>query len=158
MEERKTVFDYIGQIFGIFGMTITILNVFSQLFGAEAKGYSAMFSLGAEGLSFPVMMQFLLVSALVVVERYLFFTDAIIKRLSMPLRTAGMVITVLLSIGVCIVAFDWFPVDFWQAWAMFFLCFGVCFCLSVAIMSLRERAENRKMEKALERLKRESKN
>lgn len=114
--------------------------------------------LGAEGLSSRTMMQFLLVSALVVGERYLFFTDAIIKRLSLPLRTAGMVVTAVFSIAVCIVVFGWFPVDVWQAWAMFFLCFGACFCLSVVIMSLRERAENRKMEQALERLKRESKN
>lgn len=156
MEERKTIFDYIGQIFGTFGMMVTILNVLCWLFGEEAKEFSTMFAFGAEGLSSRIMMQYLLVSALVVGERYLFFTDAIIKKLSIPLRTAGMVVAAVFSIAVCIVVFGWFPVDIWQAWAMFFLCFGVCFCLSVAIMGLRERAENRKMEAALERLKRES--
>ena len=38
MEERKTVFDYMGQILMIFGFTILILLVFSLLFGESAKG------------------------------------------------------------------------------------------------------------------------
>lgn len=156
MKERKTIFDYIGQVFGTFGMSITILNVFCWLFGEEAKEISTMFAFGAEGLSSHTMMQYLLVSALIVGERYLFFTDAFIKKLSMPLRTAGMFAVTVVSIVVCVVVFGWFPVDVWQAWAMFFVCFGVCSGLGVAITGVRERAENRKMEAALERLKRES--
>lgn len=156
MEERKTIFAYIGQIFGTFGMSVVILNVFCWLFGEEAKEFSTMFALGEKGLTSATMMQYLLVSALIVGERYLFFTDVLIKRLSVPLRTAGMAAAVVFCIAVCVAVFGWFPVDLWQAWAMFFLCFGGCFCLGIAISGARERAENRKMEAALERLKRES--
>ena len=82
MEERKTIFDYLGQIFMIFGITIAILNVFCILFGEDAKEFSTMFSLGNQGISVPIMFQFLIISAIIVTLRFIFFTDVWIKNMS----------------------------------------------------------------------------
>lgn len=153
MEERKTVFDYLGQIFMIYGITITVLNIFCLLFGESAKELSTMFSLGSNGLRVSTMAQFLGVSVIVVVLRFVFFTDVVIKNMSVAVRTICMVILVLLTISIFILIFDWFPVHMWQPWAMFFLCFGICFIISMAVTVVKEKAENRKMEEALKRIK-----
>lgn len=155
MEERKTIFDYLGQIFMIFGITIAILNVLCVLFGEDAKSVSAMFLLGNQGLSVPVMFQFLGVSAVIVTLRFLFFTDVIIKNMSVTARMIWMIVLVLFMISAFIIIFKWFPTDMWQPWVMFFLCFGVCFGISMVLTVAKEKAETRKMEEALERLKHE---
>lgn len=157
MQERKTVFDYLGQIFMIYGITITVLNIFCLLFGESAKELSTMFSLGSNGLRVSTMAQFLGVSVIVVVLRFVFFTDVVIKNMSVAVRTICMVILVLLTISIFILIFDWFPVHMWQPWAMFFLCFGICFIISMAVTVVKEKAENRKMEEALKRIKQEGK-
>lgn len=156
MENKKTIFNYIGQIFMIFGISILVLNVFCVLFGEDAKGFSTMFALGSAGLSVPTMLQFLGVSACIVGVRYLFFTDALIKNMSIVLRTVCMLASVVAIIGVFIKLFGWFPANMWKAWLMFFLCFGISFVVSMAIAILNERMENRKMKEALERLKKEN--
>ncbi len=155
MEERKTIFDYIGQVFMIFGITICILNVFCVLFGEDAKEYSTMFSLGKEGLAVPTMLQFLLVSACTVANRFLFFTETFIKNMTVPVRTVCMVAVEVAVMAVFIAAFGWFPTDMWLPWVMFILCFIICFMVSLAVTVIKTRVENRKMEEALERLKRE---
>lgn len=157
MEERKTLFDYLGQIFMIFGITVMVLNVFCLLFGESARELSTMFSLGSNGLSVSTMAQFLLVSAIVVALRFLFFTDVIIKNMPVLGRTIGMVISVLIIISMFISFFGWFPIDIWQPWAMFFLCFSICFIISTVVTGMKEKAENRKMEEALKRIKQEEK-
>ncbi len=157
MEERKTIFDYIGQVFMIFGITICILNVFCILFGEDAKEYSAMFSFGKEGLAVPTMLQFLLVSACTVANRFLFFTETFIKNMTLPVRTVCMVIVEVAVTAVFIIAFGWFPTDMWLPWVMFLLSFGICFMVSLAVTVIKTRVENQRMEEALKRLKSEEK-
>ncbi|MCM1174839.1 MAG: hypothetical protein NC341_07275 [Blautia sp.] len=155
MEERKTVLDYIGQVFMIFGFTILVLSVFCLLFGENAKEYSTIFVHGKEGIGIETMLQFLLTSVITVALRSLFFTDMILKNMSVILRSAGMILSELLVIIAFILAFEWFPADQWIPWVMFFVSFGVCFAAGVTITAYRERIENRKMEEALERLRKE---
>lgn len=153
MKKKETIFDYIGLIFLIFGFTIICLNFFCILFGEGAKEYSAIFSLGKTGLSVPTMLQYLLTSAVIVALRFLFFTDKLFKNLSLAIRTAGMLLSIVLFMALFIVLFGWFPVDMWQAWAFFFICFGVCSGVSIAVSVLKEKMENKKMDEALQRLK-----
>lgn len=157
MEERKTIFDYIGQVFMIFGFTMLLLSVFCLLFGESAKEYSTMFTLGKEGIRIGTMMQFLLASVFTVTLRWLFFTDVFLKNMSVPLRAVGMVISELLVIIVLILLFGWFPVDEWLPWLMFFTSFAICFVVSVTVTVFKERMENKRMEEALERLRKEEK-
>lgn len=153
MEERKTIFDYIGQVFFIFGFSMAVLNIFCLLFGEDAKEFSSMFSLGKEGLSITTMAQYFVVSILIVMARFLFFTDVVIKNMRVAVRTFCMLMSVIGIIVLFIICFDWFPAHMFLPWFMFFVCFGICFAGSLAVTVLREKAENKKMEEALAKLK-----
>lgn len=153
MEERKTIFDYLGQIFVTFGFSILTLNIFCVLVGDGAQDVSTIFSMGKEGLSVTTMMQFLGVSAVITGLRAFFFTDKVVKSMSVVARSACMLTSIVALVVLCAVLFGWFPVTMWQSWAGFFLTFGLCFVGSMCLMTLKERMENRKMEEALQKLK-----
>lgn len=153
MEEKKTLFDYVGHVFITFGFSIVVLNVFCVLVGEDAQEISTLYSMGKDGLSVATMMQFLGVSVCITGLRVLFFTDGIIRRMSVTMRTVCMLLCVIGLIVVCAAVFGWFPVDMWQAWAGFFISFGLCFVGSSLITFLKERTENRQMEEALQKLK-----
>lgn len=153
MEERKTVFDYMGQIFVTFGFSIVVLNIFCVLVGEDAREISTIYSMGKEGLAVSTMMQFFGVSVCITALRAFFFTDKIIKRMSVAIRSVCMLTSIVVIVVFCAVTFDWFPVAMWQSWAGFFITFALCFVGSLCLMTLKERTENRKMEEALQRLK-----
>lgn len=155
MEERKTIFGYFSQVCTLFGVMMLLMNFFCVIFGDAAKDFSTMFALGSKGLSVCTMMEFFLLSPIIVFFRFLFFTDVVIKRLSVVLRAACMVLLVLLATAVFVVLFGWFPINMWQSWMMFFLSFGICFFISTLLTAWKERVENRKMEEALKKLKQE---
>lgn len=155
MEERKTIFDYLGEVFMMFGITMMILIILALCFGEKAQTYSTLYTFGNKGLGLATMLQFFVALIIITGLKHLFFTDILIKNMSMAARTVSMlacVLAVIISFAIC---FDWFPVDMWEPWVMFFLCFGICFGVSVGITVLKERSENRKLEEALERIKKE---
>lgn len=153
MEEKKTIFDYLGRVFITFGFSILVLNVFCLLVGEDAREVSSLYSMGSDGLTVASMMQFFGVSICITGLQAVFFTDTVIKQMSVAMRTVCMMSSVIAVIVLCSVAFGWFPVDMWQAWAGFLVSFGICFAGSLGLMVLKERAENRKMEEALRKLK-----
>ena len=153
MEKRKTIFDYAGQVFIIFGFSIAVLNLLCILVGEHAQDVSGIYSMGKEGLSTATMVQFFGVSICITGLRFLFFTDKIISRMSITVRTVCMLLSIIVLIVLCVLMFGWFPVDMWQPWTGFFVTFGLCFLGSMTITHLKEKTENRKMEEALQRLK-----
>ncbi|MBP3858091.1 MAG: hypothetical protein IK990_21005, partial [Ruminiclostridium sp.] len=60
MDKRFTVFEFLAQVFMIYGITTGLLNIFCMLFGNEAVGYSTIFSLATTGVSVATSLQFLL--------------------------------------------------------------------------------------------------
>ncbi|MBP3487752.1 MAG: DUF3021 family protein [Roseburia sp.] len=155
MEERKDIFAYIGQVLLIFGFTVSALCVFCLLFGEDAKEYSTMFALGSDGIPVVTLLQFLGVAVCITALRFLFCTDAIIKRLSVTWRTLFLFLSILVVMSALVFLCGWFPTDMWEPWAMFFLCFGISAGVSTAVTMCKERIENRRMEEALKRLKEE---
>lgn len=153
MEDRKTVFDYAGQVFIIFGFSIAILNLFCTLVGEYAQYVSSIYSMGKEGLSTATMMQFLGVSVCITGLRFLFFTDEVIKQMSITMRTVCMLLSIIGLIAACALIFEWFPVDMWQPWAGFLITFALCFTGSMFVTRMKEKTENRRMEEALRKLK-----
>lgn len=153
MEKRKTMFDYLAQVLMIFGLTMLTMNLFCLAFGDSAREFSAMFALGGRGIPVEIAFQFLCVSVLVTGLRFLFFTDTFIREMPLWLRTVCMLTAVILVIAGFITAFHWFPVNMWQPWAMFFLCFAVSFVCSWLVTVIREKHENQRMEEALKKIK-----
>lgn len=155
MDEKKTVFSYITQIFVIFGVTMLILVILTVLCGEEAKEVSTIFAFGEKGISVTTILQFFLTSVLTATINMLFFSDGLIKKVPVWCRVVGMLLAEVLMIVIFVALFGWFPMDMWQPWVMFVLCFLVCFGISVAFTILKEKMENQKMEAALNRMKQE---
>ena len=158
MEEKKTIFDYLAQVMIIFGFAMLVLNIFCLVFGNAAKDISTIFELGDQGISVEITLQFLCISALITGLRFVFFTDMIIQKMPIWLRTICMLTFVVIIIAAFIIIFHWFPVNMWQPWAMFFVCFGLSFLGSCLVVIVKEKVENKRMEEALQRLKEKEEN
>lgn len=155
MIKKSTIFDCLTSIMTIFGISVLCLCLFCFLFGESAKGYSTMFELGSQGLSVATLLQFLGMSIIITVLRWVFFTDACIKNLSIPVRSVLMFGCIIVSVGIFAWVFGWFPVNHLRPWIMFLISFSVCTSIGVGMSALKERSENKKMQDALERLKEE---
>ncbi len=153
MEERKHLLDYLTQVFTIFGITIFVIGIICTLLGEEAAGESTMFRLGSGGIPVETVFQYLLTSICVTALRFVFFTDVLLKKMSVTGRTVGMLAAVIVLIGVFSCLFGWFPVDEAEGWIAFLICFGICFVTSAAVSAYRERVENRRLKDGLENLK-----
>lgn len=157
MDKKKGILDYLAQVMIVFGFVMLIMNIFCLSCGDSAKGFSSMFELGSQGVPVKISFQFLSVSILIIGLRIVFFTDILIKKMPIWLRTVCMLVSVIIIIASFIVAFHWFPIDMWQPWVMFFVCFGISFLGSYFVMTIKEKSENRRMEEALQRLKEKEK-
>lgn len=153
MIKKRTIFDFLGNVFMIYGISVLILTVLCCIVGNDAKEMSSMFRLGDEGLSLETMLQFLGMVILLVAYEWLFFTDLLIKNWSMVVRTICMFALVIITVGVFAVLFGWFPVNMVEPWIAFLISFFVCATVSIFVSVLKEKNENKKMQEALERLK-----
>lgn len=155
MDDRKTFLDYIGQMLSVLGAIVVIFIVLGKTVGDGAANISTLYSLGSEGISFHTLLQFLLLASLLTFLRFFFFTDTIIKAMSIAGRTVGMFASIIVVIVVMAICFAWFPVDNIHAWIGFFISFAVCAGGSLLIATLKEKGENRKLEEALKLLQKE---
>lgn len=153
MEKKTTIFNYLAQVFMIYGITTLLLNIFCVLFGAEAEGYSAIFSLENRGVGVETSLQFLLTAALVILLKVLFTTELLIKKMNSTLRIILMFASCLGMVCINIALFEWFPTDDLTAWVLFLVCFAVSCTISTVVSVLVQRAENEKLSSALERYK-----
>lgn len=150
---RKNVFDYLSLVMMHFGISMLVMNIFCVLFGDNAKEFSTLFELGGAGLSVKTALEFFALNMLIIAARALFLSDRIFKKLSPVCRTICLVTAVIALTGVFIAAFGWFPLNSLPAWTIFFVCFVLSFLASWFVTSLKEKAENKKLAEALERLK-----
>jgi len=155
MKRKDDVFRYLGQILTIFGLTVIFISVFGFFVGEDAKEYSSFFSLGNKGLTLQTLAQLLLMSVLITTLRFILFTDGLISRISLAVRTMLMFFFVILMIALFAFWFGWFPVDMLEAWGAFLACFAACAFASAYLMAWKTDRENKEMEEALRRLKEE---
>ncbi len=153
MDKKFNIFDYLAQVFSIFGITVLLLNIFCLLFGESAKGFSTIFSFGNSGLSVTTMLQFLLAISIIIFFRFLFMTDYIIKKLSLALRIVFLFVAAFSNILIFIILCGWFPAHSPIAWIMFFVCFSLSCAVSTIISYLKEKSENNKLAEALSKRK-----
>lgn len=155
MEKEKTIFDYISQVLTLFGITVIILMVICAIFGEESQEISSMFSMGNEGLPISTMLQFLLSSVLVVIFRIILFTDYLIKKMSLFVRTILMYVSVIIMSVIFVIVFEWFPLKAGVGWIGFFVGFTVCVTGRTIVVYIKDKKENDKMQSALDKLKQE---
>lgn len=155
MIKKNTIFDYLINVMVVYGISIISICLFCFLFGEEVKDVSSIFSLGNAGISITTLIEFLIISIIISGLRWLFFTDIIIKNLSITFRCALMVTCVIILVGVFAAVFKWFPVNMAMPWIMFFICFFICASVSVGVSLLKEKSDNKKIQDALNKLKEE---
>lgn len=68
-------------------------------------------------------------------------------------RAVCMLLSILSITSLAIWRFAWFPIDMWEPWACFFLSFLISVGVSIGVMCLKTKAENRKLEAGLEKMK-----
>ena len=154
MKVVKGFLEIMEQTFTIYGFAVIFIVIIAVLFGEDAQDISTMFSLGKQGIGVATLVQYFALSMMISILKTILFADGIIKGLSGTIRIILMFIGVVLSVVIFIIAFEWFPVDNFLAWMMFFLNFLVCVVVSVSISSVKDRIDNKKLDEALQRLKR----
>ena len=152
MTEKRTIFDYLTEVLCIFAITILFLMIITRLFGESAQEISSMFRLGKEGLSLEIMVQFLATSVISALLRYIFFHEGVIPKLSGVVRAIFMLVSMIVMIIIFAALFDWFPINQWEPWAAFSICFVTFFSASTLIMAVKTSLENKRMEEALRKL------
>ena len=153
MEEKKNVFDYIRQLFTIYGVMVLIFIIFNLIIGDEAKSISTLFTLGSIGLTSATLLQLFFMAVIITVAQNIFLTDILIKNMALIVRNILFFVTILIAIPIFVIIFGWFPINNVVAWIGFVVSFVVCTGVSAWLMHLEEKAENRKMQEALNRLK-----
>ncbi|WP_337537669.1 hypothetical protein [Suilimivivens sp.] len=152
MENNKTIFTYISQVFATFGIILLLFVLFGLTIGDSVKEYSSLFALGRQGFSIATILQLFFLAVIISLAQITFLTDRWIQNLALILRNILFFTTVILTIVIFVILFDWFPIDDLSAWAGFALSFAACTAASVAISRLKEKTENNKMEQALGRM------
>ena len=151
MEEKKTVFNFIRQAFATYGIIVLVFVVFNILLGDVAGDYSALFALGKDGMSIPVLLELLLLAIMITFAQVLFLTDKWIENMSMIIRYVLFFGTVMIVMIVMIIVFNWFPIGDMYAWGGFVISYTVSMITSALLTRLKERTENSKMQEALDK-------
>ena len=151
MEDKKTIFNYLGELFTMYGVIIAIFVILNLVLGDIAKGYTSFFEYGSGSMSMGTMIQLFVFSVIICIARNLFLTDNWIKNMPVFARIFCLFFSVTVVIVVFVFAFGWFPINDIMAWIGFVLSFAVSSAAGVLISKLKERAENRAMASALEK-------
>lgn len=155
MLKKDTIFDFMINVMVIFAVAVISICVFTFCFGADAKDVSPIFALGEKGIPLSTIIQFLVMSFIITILRWIFFTDKLIKTSSLTFRIVFMFIAVIIAIAILAATFQWFPVNMAKPWIMFFICFAISATVSIIISNLKEKKDNEKLQEALELLKQE---
>ena len=75
--------------------------------------------------------------------------------MSIPVRNTLFFLAITVAIIIFVTVFKWFPLFDIKAWIGFVVSFALCSSIAIVIGRLKENAENRKMEQALDRFKNE---
>lgn len=153
LDERKHLLDYLAQVILVFGITLLIIAFICCLTGDDAKEHSTVFALGSAGIPINTIFQYLLSSACITLLRFLFFTDTVIRKMSIAIRTTLMLISVIVLIGIFAYIFGWFPVNEPKCWIIFMICFGICFVISMFVSVFKEAMDNKQLADGLKNLK-----
>ena len=153
MEQKRTVIDFLGAVLSTFGFVSMMMMAFTFLLGESAKELSTMFSLGSIGIPAEILLQYLILSISITGIRYFFCWEKVGRCIAEVWRDVLIISGILIVIIGFIIGFDWFPINMWQPWALFALCFVICFVMSLWIMLQKTKIENKMLEENLESLK-----
>lgn len=151
VRESKGVFQFINGVMITYGFTVIIFIPLTMLLGDGARGLSSLFAFGGVAISTSTLIELLILSVLINICSNVLLTDRWIKRMPILVRSILFFTIIPIVIVVFVICFHWFPVDYVEAWIGFFISFGVCSTLGVLVSRLREKSEDERMNRALEK-------
>lgn len=155
MEQKKTIFDYLGQLFATYGIIVAIFIVIVSILGENAQTISSLFGLGAQGLTVKTLAQLLALTGIITFAQVAFLTDELIETMNIGLRYILFFSTICIAIGAFTVIFAWFPINNIKSWVAFAVSFAACVIIGAITSKAKENAENKKMEQALNKIRKE---
>ena len=129
--------------------------MFACIIGDNAKNISTLYSLGNMGFSLATLVQLLALAGVITLAQVTFLTDCWIKSMNMILRKILFFLVICVGIGIFAAVFTWFPINNIMAWVAFAMSYTISTVISVLISKLQENAENKKMEQALAKIKKQ---
>ena len=151
VRESNGLLQFINGVVTTFGFTVIAFIPLVIFFGDGAKGFSSLFAFGGVALSMASLIELLILSVFINICSNVLFTDRWIKRMSILVRSILFFTIIPIAIVVFVICFHWFPVDYVEAWIGFFVSFGVCSTLGVLVSRLKEKSEDERMNRALEK-------
>jgi hypothetical protein len=151
MEDRKTIFTYIGETFATYGIIVFLFVLITAGIGKDAEGYSTFFTFGNRAISLHTLLQLLGLAVVISICRNVLFDDRWIRSMSMLARNVLFFLIITVTIVLFVILFGWFPINDMKAWIGFFISFAVSSTVAVVLSRIRERTENDKMNRALEK-------
>ena len=151
MEDRKTIFTYIGETFATYGIIVFLFILITAGIGKDAEGYSTFFTFGNRAMSLHTLLQLLGLAVVISICRNVLFDDRWIRSMSMLARNVLFFLIITVTIVLFVILFGWFPINDMKAWIGFFISFAVSSTVAVVLSRIRERTENDKMNRALEK-------
>lgn len=153
MEEKKTIFSLLAELFTSFGIIVVIHMIIAAVVGDEAQGFSTIFEFGNRGLSIYTLAELFGLNLIIYIFRNILFSDKLIKSMPMIVRNIIFFVAITVTIMIFAAVFGWFPIDDIYSWIGFFVSFAICSAVAVILSRLKENAENDKMNRALEKYK-----
>lgn len=151
MNERRTIFDYLAHALTTFAISVILLMMFARVFGEMSNEMSTMFQLGSKGLATETMLQFLGLSIIIRIIQYICFDGPLCSRLTVIPRMILMLTSIVAAVAVMAKVCGWFPINRWEPWVGFTISFGICFLVSLAVVTLKTNLENKKLEQGLKK-------
>lgn len=147
--ENKRIISSTAEIFTLSLAFVSVFNLILSGCGEDLRSVSQLFALCGKGISFMALAQLSVLSFIISLAKYVWFSERFFKNMFMVNRITFMLISVFVTAGVCSVLFGWFPAGMWQAWVGFVLSFGLGTAVSFTAMVLRTKAESKKYQQNL---------
>lgn len=155
MSRRFTIFEFFSEAFNTFTVMILCITLTAFFIGEDVGTMSSLYKLGKEAIAIDTIVQMFLAAFALETVKVFWFSEKLIKHMMALWRTTGMLISVIPIIAIFSAIFGWFPLNDINAWGGFFLSFAICFLISLAIVLIKTRLENKKYREGIKRYRKE---
>ncbi len=155
MERKFTIFNFLTETLVIFSVSIIFITLCTFFFGEDAQGISSLFQLNSEGLSNKTIMQFLLFAFVMEVLSKFWYSGKFAVKMMVLWRTVFLLLSIVVTVAIFSTLFDWFKIDNYEAWIGFFVVFAFFFGMSILVMVIKTKMENKKVEEGLNKYQKE---
>ncbi len=151
--ENKKILSSISETFTLAVIMMSIFNFVFEDKAEKVSQISELFALCGEGLTIKALAQILIMSTIISLLRYFWFSDKIFKNMMTLWRTTFMLGSSLLTMFALAMIFRWFPPHVWQAWVGGLVGFTVSTLVSFLFMFLKTKLESNEYQKSFDEYK-----